>query len=662
MADDRIEGRPWSWRQLLPWVELFRGFRVAIGLRKLALAAAGILTMAVVWEILAAIFFSFYQNGYPDYQSYAGHAATIQDEKERLAAQWKEFRRDRDNWNLMLETAGALHSQQGGEGYAPQDYIDAGDLADSPEQYDQINAFLTTPAGKKPDDSRGDALLDHIARRHKVTPSDIRELAEYLGAPADIKDPEVAAALRLARAKALVVSKRVTKPAGTLSTWPWLEDRGPNQFLMVTGQAGVPWEAGHFWDWLLTRQFPVLIEPLVKFLRPVLYFFSPRAGWVARLYFLLVILATLAIWAFFGAAITRMAAVEVARHENISALDALRYVCRRYFWSYLMAPLWPLILMAGLVVLLFIYGLVQMIPYVGDIVIDGLFWPIALLLGAGLACLLVGLVTWPLMTVTISTEDEEGLNAFGRAYSYLIQAPWQYAWYTLVALAYGAVLVFFVGLMGSLVVYLAKWGVTEGSLAESREPTRLFVYAPTSFQWRHLLLEGATIDKGPVKGPVVGQGEIDETRLNAYVAQDLGWQNQVGAVLISIWLGAFFLLVLGFGYSYFWTASTIIYLLLRRHVDDAEMDEVYFEEDEEEFGPVPAAPPKAPAPPLAPGTTMVEAPALRVSSPPAATGAPPPQPAPEAPHTATATVTPPPVPPEAPPGDGSPPPGGPAPA
>src|SRR5262249_27963494 len=124
--------------------------------------------------------------------------------------------------------------------------------------------------------------------------------------------------------------------------------------------------------------------------------------------------------------------------------------------------------------------------------------------------------------------------------------------------------------------------------------------------------------------------------------------NHVGAVLVAIWLGLFFLLVLGVGYSYFWSASTIIYLLMRKQVDDAELDEVYFEEDEQEdyaTGP-PAAASKPAPPPASPGLTMVESPALR--TPPAPAPAPPP-PAPAAPmieeKASSAAVAPPPAPP-----------------
>ena len=56
MAEEKVEPRETSWRQLLPWTELFRGFQVALDLNKLALAAAGILVMAFGWWLLAVLF------------------------------------------------------------------------------------------------------------------------------------------------------------------------------------------------------------------------------------------------------------------------------------------------------------------------------------------------------------------------------------------------------------------------------------------------------------------------------------------------------------------------------------------------------------------------------------------------------------------------------
>jgi hypothetical protein len=652
MAEDRLETREMSWRHLFPWTELFRGFRVAIGLSKLGLAAAGILVMAALWYVLAVLFYNLtskpdWPNAAPDTQF-----TSYKEGPEREAARWAYFLSAREKWNLMLETAGPVP----GPNETPETF-EAADLAATLQQYNAIDALVSKGVSEPDDRIRG--LLDHMERQHKVTRADIKQLIDYLPAPAGAKEAREARESNEVLAKALIVSRKIEKPVGTLRTWPWFEDRGPNPFLLVTGQAGVPWEGGHFWDWLLTKQGPVLIEPLAKFLRPVIYFFSSRAGWLTRLYFLLVILVTLATWAFFGAAITRMAAVEVARNEKISPLDAIRFVGRRYL-SYALAPIFPLILIAVFVVLLIVYGLLHMIPGLGDIVIDGIFWWLAIILGLAMACFLVGLVSWPLMITTISTEDEEGFNAFARAYSYLLQAPWHYLWYSVVALAYGAVVVFFVGFMGSLAVYLASWGVNKGTFVQSRNPSYLFVYAPTSFGWRDLLLQGASVEEGG--GQVVQEGQINPKEYALYVGELHLW-NQIGAGLVAIWLALFFLLVLGFGYSFFWTECSIIYLLLRKHVDDAELDEVYFEEDEQEEYPLgPPATSKPAAAPATPGMTMVEPPSLRVPTPPTSAAppaaapppvtAPPPVPAPppppvagehveDAPRPATTAVTPP---------------------
>ena len=56
MVEEKVEPRETSWRQLLPWTELFRGFQVALDLNKLALAAAGILVTEFGWWLLAVLF------------------------------------------------------------------------------------------------------------------------------------------------------------------------------------------------------------------------------------------------------------------------------------------------------------------------------------------------------------------------------------------------------------------------------------------------------------------------------------------------------------------------------------------------------------------------------------------------------------------------------
>ena len=216
-----------------------------------------------------------------------------------------------------------------------------------------------------------------------------------------------------------------------------------------------------------------------------------------------------------------------------------------------------------------------------------------------------------------------------RSYTYVFQRPWQYLWYSLVAVCYGAAVVFFIGFMGSFMVYLSKWGVAHTPFIQTanREPSYLFAYAPTSFGWRTLLLNNVVVDGQKL----VQDGEIKKDVYDKYVGRDesyrdkpdeLSWWNKVGAGLVAIWVGIVFLLVVGFGYSFFWSASTIIYLLMRRSVDTAELDEVYLEEDDQDgayagtLGPQPTAPVETP--PAKPGTQslqLVEAPMTKTPEP-----------------------------------------------
>ncbi len=303
---------------------------------------------------------------------------------------------------------------------------------------------------------------------------------------------------------------------GLMSTWPWFEDRGPNPFLLATGQVRSVWERGHFWDWFALDQAPVLVEPLVKFLRPIIYFFSAQADGWTRFYFFCAMVWTLAVWSLFGGAITRIAAVQIARNERIGMSEALRFTMKRLVY-YVTAPLFPLVFVGGLLIVMIIFGYFHMIPIFGDIVVDGLMWWLMMGFGLLMAIALVGLIGWPLMAATISTEGTDSWEAVSRSYTYVFQKPWHYIWYSLVAISYGAVVVFFIGFMGSFMVYLSKWGVSQtfGIKKADREPSFLFAYAPTSFGWRTLLLEGVEVDGEKI----VQNGVINERVYNKYVGK-----------------------------------------------------------------------------------------------------------------------------------------------
>jgi hypothetical protein len=588
MAEDKVEAREVSWRQLLPWTEIFRGFGVALDLNKLLLAAAGILVMSFGWWLLAIVFGAIADpRQLPQWPGdYLRNASPDQ--------AWSKFESDRKRWNLMHETAGVGNDQE--------QVYDVADLASTSVEYDKVREAV----GEAPYNL---GALDRL----QMLPTDKGPTAERPLDPAKV---------RLYKAR---LGK--PKPDGVLARFPFSEDRGVNPYLLVTGQAGIPWEAGHAWEWFSRDQLPVLVEPLVKLMRPLVYFFSPRADdFRTKVYFLSVFVWTVVTWSLFGGAITRIAVVQVARPgEPIGLTEAMRFTYNR-LRSYIAAPLFPLVVVFALLFFSVIFGAFHLIPLIGDIFVDGLLWFVMLLVGLVMTLFLVGLaVGWPLMAPTISAEGTDSWEALSRSYSYVFQRPWHYLWYVAVTLAYGAVVIFFVGLMGSMTVYLSKWAVAQTPFTKlaNREPSYLFVYAPQSFGWRELLLDEATADKPADAGAdagresqrVVQDGRINPVAYQNYV-KDLNWWNKFGAMLVAFWLGLLFLLILGFGYSFFFSTTSIIYLLMRRNLDAAEMDEVYLEEEDQDGFSSPVAPASPEAIKPSPQLQMVDAPSMRPVAPP----------------------------------------------
>jgi hypothetical protein len=123
--------------------------------------------------------------------------------------------------------------------------------------------------------------------------------------------------------------------------------------------------------------------------------------------------------------------------------------------------------------------------------------------------------------------------------------------------------------------YAVSWG--------SGDTTSLYAFAPEAPGWREAF--------GPASSP---EGQV--------VANPTG-SRYLTALLVGFWTHLVFIGLVGISYSFFWSEITIIYFLLRRDVDETEIEEVYLEEEEEE--PFPTATPTV-APPKstqAPGPT-----------------------------------------------------------
>ncbi len=412
--------------------------------------------------------------------------------------------------------------------------------------------------------------------------------------------------------------KGLEADGGQFRILPWFEDRGPNPYLFIVKLLkGDREERRDTISSFFTHQVPVLVEPLIKFLSPVFGLLDPNASLLVRIYLILIILWTLAVWAFFGGMITRLAMVQLANKDQVTLRDTFRFVWSRYA-TYFASPLVPLIFIAFIVLCCVLFGLVALIPYVGDL-LGGVGW--FLILGAGIvmALLLIGLIAYPLMFTTLSAEGLDTFDAVSRSYLYLAREPLRYLWYGLVTLLYGVILVFFVVFVTSLMVYLGKWALSQNPLGSLRDsdhyPSYLFIKTPVSFGWRELMLRDTPVAIEPttlgaeqpanVYNPgIPGYQYVNPAAAEAYM-QEFTSADWIGAGLVSFWLGSVFLLMLGFAYSYFWTASSLIYLLMRYRVDEMELDEVYLEEETDEFKePTAATQPPAESPPLVSPPTL----------------------------------------------------------
>src|SRR6516162_7267030 len=120
MAEEHVGPRPAA------WTRIFSGFKIALDLKKLLLAAAGILATAVGWVFLSWLAFLPFRSGPPQWEStYADRGKTDEEKK----AYWTAFKSSRGSWNLLHELAGNKSWE-----------VDPGDLAETLAEYEALRS------------------------------------------------------------------------------------------------------------------------------------------------------------------------------------------------------------------------------------------------------------------------------------------------------------------------------------------------------------------------------------------------------------------------------------------------------------------------------------------------------------------------------------------
>ncbi len=265
----------------------------------------------------------------------------------------------------------------------------------------------------------------------------------------------------------------------------------------------------------------------------------------------LIALWAIAVWGTFGGAIARIAVVQAACDRRIGLGSAIRFALGKSA-SMIGAPLIPMLAVAIFAGACGLFGLLYRIPWGIGATLGSLLGFVPLVLSLVMILILAGLaVGWPLMIATVAAEGEDAPDALSRSYSYVNQRLARYAAHVVGAGAIGAIGLAVAILFARAVVVLASWGVALG-------------------------------------------------------APDPLPSTDLSDSLQGFWLWVVGLLVHGWVYSYFWSAVSIIYLILRRDVNGSPWHDVYLpEHSADTFDMLPDTSVKIPPKP-SPGPAEVE--------------------------------------------------------
>jgi hypothetical protein len=283
------------------------------------------------------------------------------------------------------------------------------------------------------------------------------------------------------------------------------------------------------------------------------------AGWAFRYHFVYSVIfaaVKLVIICIAGGAICRISALQFARGEKPGISEALRFSTKKFI-SFLAAPMAPIAISICLVFIIFLIGLIGNIPYAGEIIVAVLTF-LALAIGILITIVLIGTVAgFNLMFPALAYDGLDCFDAISRSFNYVYSRPWRMIFYTILAAIYGAICYMFVRFFAFLLFLTTRFSLALG-------------------------LFGKSEDKFDVIWP---QPSFENLTRTAFEATS-GWTEWLAASIIHIFVLIVLGLIVAFIVSFYFSANTIIYALLRNKVDNTPIDEIC----EDSMLPEPAVP------------------------------------------------------------------------
>jgi hypothetical protein len=525
MADEPQVIRGIDWKATFPFVSLFRGFRVAIHPSKLILALVALMLIYFGGKVLDGIWPRDYRAVPNELDIYGASHVSVSP-----AETFKQKR-----WEVR---AAVISAHKARLAQIPTSYKSRDDLNDYEwwvkqrldqqvkdirDGYDKRIAAMDDAYNKLPDKDKEAQEKDHEnAKRNAQLDRDNAINAAYTAAAGDIDEAES------------------YNGQGLFDTFADFELGMLNQMVYGVRQGNWLSEGG-------------VTDAIRSF-----FIFAPV--WAMRhhtVFFTIFFLYFLCVWSIFGGAIARIAAVHVARDEKISIRQALRFSTNK-FLSFLSAPIIPMLIVVAVGLVIAVGGFIGNIPFIGPIVI-GVFFFLALVAGFVMTLVLLGTGGgFNLMYPTIAVEGSDSFDAISRSFSYLYARPWRMAFYSAVAILYGSICYLFVRYFLYLMLMLTHYFVGLFILRQADNEARLW-----SVMW-----------PSPTS---LGRLTYDVSYL------PLGPGQKLGAFLIMVWVYLAIGLLGAFAISFYFSANTIIYFLMRHEVDATELDDVYLEQSDDEF-------------------------------------------------------------------------------
>ncbi len=245
-----------------------------------------------------------------------------------------------------------------------------------------------------------------------------------------------------------------------------------------------------------------------------------------------------------GGAICRISALQFAHGEKPGISEALRYSTKK-FVSFLAAPLAPIAISICLGLCIFLLGLLGNIPYAGEIIVAILF---ALALITGIVITIVLILTgagFNLMFPALAYDGLDCFDAISRSFNYVYSRPWRMAIYTTLAAVYGAICYMFVRFFAFLLLLVTRF-----------------------------LLSLGLFGKGEQKFEVIWPQPYFQNLSRVVFDTTSSGTEWFAALVIHIFVLIILGLIVAFIMSFYFSANTIIYALLRNKVDNTPIDEI----------------------------------------------------------------------------------------